>query len=57
MRWSVVRRSAWPSWQRVVSGLQILQLSEVDGQPLITTLVSYRDPALAIRCGLPPSLP
>ena len=41
----------------VVSGLQILQLTEVDGQPLITTLVSYRDPALAIRCGLPPSLP
>jgi len=28
----------------------------VDGQPLITTLVSYRDPALAIRCGLPPAL-
>jgi RNA polymerase sigma-70 factor (ECF subfamily) len=41
----------------VVSGLQILQLGEVDGQPLITTLVSYRDPALAIRCGLPPRLP
>jgi hypothetical protein len=41
----------------VVSGLQVLQLSEVDGQPLITTLVSYRDPALAIRCGLPPSIP
>ena len=41
----------------VVSGLQVLQLSDVDGQPLITTLVSYRDPALAIRCGLPPSLP
>lgn len=41
----------------VVSGLQVLQLTEVDGQPLITALVSYRDPALAIRCGLPPSLP
>lgn len=41
----------------VVSGLQVLQLGEVDGQPLITTLVSYRDPALAIRCGLPSSLP
>jgi RNA polymerase sigma-70 factor (ECF subfamily) len=41
----------------VVSGLQVLQLTEVDGQPLITTLVSYRDPALAIRCGLPSSLP
>jgi RNA polymerase sigma-70 factor (TIGR02960 family) len=36
-----------------VSGLQILQLADVAGQPLITALVSYRDPALAIRCGLP----
>lgn len=35
----------------VVSGLQILQLGEVRGQLLITTLVSYRDPALAVRCG------
>jgi RNA polymerase sigma-70 factor (ECF subfamily) len=41
----------------VVSGLQVLQLSEVNGRPLITTLVSYRDPALAVRCGLPSSLP
>ena len=39
------------------SGLQVLQLSDVDGSPLITTLVSYRDPALAIRCGFPPLLP
>jgi len=23
----------------------------------VTALVSYRDPALAIRCGLPPRLP
>jgi RNA polymerase sigma-70 factor (ECF subfamily) len=36
-----------------VSGLQVLQVSEVYGQPLITAVVSYRDPALAIRCGLP----
>jgi ketosteroid isomerase-like protein len=36
-----------------VSGLQILQLADVAGQPLITALVFYRDPALAIRCGLP----
>jgi RNA polymerase sigma-70 factor (TIGR02960 family) len=40
----------------VASGLQVLQLADVDGQPLITALVSYRDPALAIRCGLPPML-
>lgn len=40
-----------------VSGLQILQLTELDGQVLIAALVSYRDPALAIRCGLPPVLP
>jgi RNA polymerase sigma-70 factor, ECF subfamily len=39
------------------SGLQVLQLVIVDGQPLITALVSYRDPALAIRCGLPAVLP
>ena len=30
-----------------------LQLGEVAGQILITALVSYRDPALAVRCGLP----
>jgi hypothetical protein len=35
----------------------VLQLAEVNDQLLITTLVSYRDPALAIRCGLPPRLP
>jgi RNA polymerase sigma-70 factor (ECF subfamily) len=40
----------------VISGLQILQLGSLQGQPLITALVSYRDPALAIRCGLPPAL-
>ena len=39
------------------SGLQVLQLGNVDGQPLITALVSYRDPALAIHCGLPAALP
>jgi RNA polymerase sigma-70 factor (ECF subfamily) len=41
------------SGRLVASGLQVLQLADVDGQPLITALVSYRDPALAIRCGLP----
>jgi len=41
----------------LVSGLQVLQLGEVDGRPLITTLVSYRDPDLAVRCGLQSSLP
>jgi RNA polymerase sigma-70 factor, ECF subfamily len=41
----------------VASGLQVLQLADVDGQPLVTALVSYRDPALAIRCGLPAALP
>jgi hypothetical protein len=33
--------------------LQVLQLADISGQPLITALVSYRDPALAIRCGMP----
>jgi RNA polymerase sigma-70 factor (TIGR02960 family) len=36
-----------------VSGLQILQLADTGGQPLIAALVSYRDPTLAIRCGMP----
>jgi RNA polymerase sigma-70 factor (TIGR02960 family) len=40
----------------VATGLQVLQLANVDGQPLITALVSYRDAALAIRCGLPAAL-
>jgi RNA polymerase sigma-70 factor (TIGR02960 family) len=39
-----------------VSGLQVLQLADVAGRPLIIALVSYRDPALAIRCGLPAAL-
>jgi RNA polymerase sigma-70 factor (ECF subfamily) len=36
-----------------VSGLQVLQLADVNGQTLITQVVSYRDPDLAIRCGMP----
>jgi RNA polymerase sigma-70 factor (ECF subfamily) len=35
------------------SGLQVLELAERDGQPRITTIVSFRDPGLVIRCGLP----
>ena len=41
----------------VANGLQVLQLADLDGQLLITALVSYRDPGLAIRCGLPAALP
>src|SRR5260370_30937896 len=37
----------------VASGLQVLQLADSGGQPQITALVSYRDPALAIRSRLP----
>ena len=37
----------------VVSGLQVLRLADVNGQLLITDLVSYRDPEIAIRCGMP----
>jgi RNA polymerase sigma-70 factor (TIGR02960 family) len=39
--------------QLAATGLQILQLDLIDGEPLITALVSYRDPAIATRCGLP----
>jgi RNA polymerase sigma-70 factor (TIGR02960 family) len=35
------------------TGLQVLELAEVNGEPVIAALVSYRDPALALRCGLP----
>ena len=45
------------SGQLAASGLQVLQLTDVDGQPRITALVSYRDPALAIRRDLPALLP
>jgi RNA polymerase sigma-70 factor, ECF subfamily len=41
----------------VASGLQVLRLADVDGRVLITALVSYRDPDLASRCGLPSWLP
>jgi RNA polymerase sigma-70 factor (ECF subfamily) len=41
------------SGRLLVNGLQVLQLSEVGGSPLISALVSYRDAAIAIRCGLP----
>ena len=37
----------------VVTGLQVLQLAVVNHTPLITAITSYRDPALALRCGLP----
>jgi RNA polymerase sigma-70 factor (ECF subfamily) len=37
----------------VVTGLQIVQLSDVNGELLISALVSYRDPEVAVRCGLP----
>jgi RNA polymerase sigma-70 factor (TIGR02960 family) len=36
-----------------VTGVQILQLAVFGAEPLITGIVSYRDPELAIRCGLP----
>ena len=42
-----------PEGRPLVSGLQILRLDDTSGQPLITALVSYRDPTLAIRCGMP----
>jgi hypothetical protein len=41
----------------VASGLQVLQLAEVDEQVLVTALVSYRNPALVSRCGLPSPVP
>jgi hypothetical protein len=40
-----------------VNGLQIVELADVGGRIAVRTLVSYRDPALAARCGLPPTIP
>jgi RNA polymerase sigma-70 factor (ECF subfamily) len=37
----------------VIGGLQILELAIADGEPLIAAIISYRDPDLAIRCGMP----
>jgi RNA polymerase sigma-70 factor, ECF subfamily len=36
------------------TGLHILELAEVKGELVIAALVCYRDPAIAVRCGLPP---
>ena len=38
------------------SGLQILELDGRGGRLRVTAIVSFRDPALAARCGLPASL-
>jgi RNA polymerase sigma-70 factor (ECF subfamily) len=40
-----------------VTGLQILQLDDTDDEPLITAIISYRDPTLAIRSGMPARYP
>jgi RNA polymerase sigma-70 factor (TIGR02960 family) len=38
------------------SGLQVLELDGRGGRPRVNAIVSFRDPALAARCGLPASL-
>ena len=40
----------------VAGGVQILEIREQDGRALITDIVSYRDPELAVRCGFPASI-
>lgn len=35
------------------TGLQVLELAGVNGELVVAALVSYRDPAIALRCGLP----
>jgi len=40
-----------PDGTLVVNGLQILEIDA--GSKLITAITSYRDPAMAVRCGLP----
>jgi len=41
-----------PEGRVVVSGLQVLRLAGINGESLITALESYRDPEIAIRCGM-----
>jgi RNA polymerase sigma-70 factor (TIGR02960 family) len=40
----------------VVGGLQVLEVNDGPGGLTISTIVSFRDPALAIRCGFPERL-
>jgi RNA polymerase sigma-70 factor (TIGR02960 family) len=37
----------------VVSGLQVLEIRTRNDRPAITSIASYRDPDLAVRCGFP----
>jgi RNA polymerase sigma-70 factor (TIGR02960 family) len=41
----------------VAGGLQVLEVRERDGRAVVTDIVSYRDPELAVRCGFPASIP
>jgi RNA polymerase sigma-70 factor (ECF subfamily) len=41
----------------LASGVQVLEFRQRHGEALITNIVSYRNPELAVRCGFPPSLP
>jgi RNA polymerase sigma-70 factor, ECF subfamily len=45
-----------PDGTLVVTGLQVLAIGVARGRPLVTDIVSYRDPDLARRCGLPDRL-
>jgi RNA polymerase sigma-70 factor (ECF subfamily) len=42
--------------QLVVSGLQVLEIDDSDDRLSISSIVSFRDPQLAIRCGFPEAL-
>jgi RNA polymerase sigma-70 factor (TIGR02960 family) len=41
----------------VVGGLQVIRLDGGSDRPLIDAIVSYRDPDVAVRCGMPPVHP
>ncbi len=45
-----------PEGTLVASGLQVLELDQRDGRLVVTHVVSYRDPSLVTRCGLPATL-
>jgi RNA polymerase sigma-70 factor (ECF subfamily) len=45
-----------PAGRLTAGGLQVLELDDSGGRVVIAAIVSFRDPELAVRCGLPPAI-
>jgi hypothetical protein len=37
----------------IAAGLQVLEIGDEEGRAVVTGIVSFRDPELPVRCGLP----